>query len=47
VDRVITDLCVMDVTETGFEVIELAGGVSRRDVEEKTEAAVRFRDALK
>src|SRR5215467_11564416 len=27
VDRIITDLCVMDVTDAGFEVIELARGV--------------------
>jgi 3-oxoacid CoA-transferase subunit B len=43
VNRVITDLCVMDVTETGFEAIEVAPGVTRREVEERTSAAVRFR----
>ncbi len=47
VDRVITDLCVMDVTAAGFEVVELAAGVTRHQIEEKTEAAVRFSDALK
>src|ERR1700723_3205958 len=33
VNRVITDLCVMDVAEHGFEVIELADGVARKEVE--------------
>ncbi len=46
VDRIITDLCVLDVTDAGLEVVELADGVTRRDVEEKTEAAVRFSAAL-
>jgi 3-oxoacid CoA-transferase subunit B len=42
VNRVITDLCVLDVTALGFEVIELASGVSREEVERRTEASVRF-----
>jgi 3-oxoacid CoA-transferase subunit B len=42
VNRVITDLCVLDVTPQGFEVIELASGVTREQVEQRTEAAVRF-----
>jgi 3-oxoacid CoA-transferase subunit B len=42
VHRVITDLCVMDVTAAGFEVVELAEGVTRGEVEEKTEGTVRF-----
>lgn len=42
VHRVITDLAVMDVTPAGFEVIELAQGVSREIVTQKTEAIVRF-----
>lgn len=42
VHRVITDLCVMDVKEPGFEVIELADGVTREEVERRTEAAVKF-----
>jgi 3-oxoacid CoA-transferase subunit B len=46
VDRVITDLCVLDVTHSGFEVIELAEGVTRDEVKQRTEAAVRFSDAL-
>jgi 3-oxoacid CoA-transferase subunit B len=46
VKRVITDLCVLDVTATGFEVIELASGVTREQVEQQTDAAVRFSDAV-
>ena len=45
VNRVITDLCVLDVTPSGFEAIELAEGVTRSEVEHRTEATVRFRDA--
>jgi 3-oxoacid CoA-transferase subunit B len=46
VKRVITDLCVLDVTATGFKVIELASGVTREQVEQQTDAAVRFSDAV-
>jgi 3-oxoacid CoA-transferase subunit B len=42
VNRVITDLCVLDVTENGFEAVELAPGVTREEVEERTDAVVRF-----
>lgn len=45
VQRIITDLCVLDITPTGFEVIELASGVTREQVERQTEAQVRFSDA--
>jgi 3-oxoacid CoA-transferase subunit B len=45
VHRVITDLCVLDVTDSGFEVIELAEGVTRREVAERTGALVRFSGA--
>src|ERR1700759_2232796 len=38
VHRIITDLCVLDVTRSGFEVIELAEGVTREQVEQRTEA---------
>ena len=47
VQRVITDLCVLDVTPAGFEVIELASGVTREQVGQQTEASVRFNDAVK
>ncbi|MDE3063080.1 MAG: CoA transferase subunit B [Acidobacteriota bacterium] len=46
VHRVITDLCVLDVTAAGFEVVELAGDVTRELVEQKTGAALHFSDAL-
>jgi 3-oxoacid CoA-transferase subunit B len=40
VHRVITDLCVLDVTQSGFQIVELAEGVTREEVEQKTEAPV-------
>ena len=40
VDRIITDLCVMDVVEGGLKVVELAPGVSMQDVKENTEATL-------
>jgi 3-oxoacid CoA-transferase subunit B len=43
VHRVITDLCVLDVTAAGFEVVELADGVSRPQLEERTDADLQFR----
>ncbi|MGC1462982.1 MAG: CoA transferase subunit B [Terracidiphilus sp.] len=46
VHRVITDLCVLDVTSTGFEVIELAEGTTREEVERGTEAPLRFNAAV-
>ena len=38
VDRIITDLCVLDVTPEGLKLIELAPGVTRADVVAKTGA---------
>jgi len=46
VHRVITDLCVLDVTDSGFEVLELANQVTREQVEQKTGATLRFRNPL-
>jgi 3-oxoacid CoA-transferase subunit B len=46
VDRIITDLCVLDITPSGFEVIELAPDVTRLHVERMTEAPVRFAAGL-
>jgi len=46
VHRVITDLCVLDVTPFGFECIELAEGVTHAEVEQKTEGALRFSETL-
>ncbi len=42
VHRVITDLCVLDLTGTGFAVVELAEGVTRQEVEARTGAPLRF-----
>ena len=40
VNRVITDLCVLDVTAQGFKLVELAPGVSREEVQSKTGVTV-------
>lgn len=40
VDRVITDLCVLDVTLRGFELVELADGVAVEDVVSNTDADI-------
>jgi 3-oxoacid CoA-transferase subunit B len=47
VNRVITDLGVLDVTDSGLEVVELAEGVTRSEIEARTDAPVRFRDGLR
>ena len=46
VQRVITDLCVLDITQAGFEIIELASGVKRQEVEKLTDAPVCFIGSL-
>ena len=40
VQRIITDLCVLDVTEEGLRLVELAPGVTLDEVREKTEPEV-------
>ena len=42
VHRVITDLCVLDIVSSGFEVIELAPEVTREQLEQRTEASLKF-----
>ena len=37
VKKIVTDLCVLDVTPEGFKLIELAPGVTVEEVKEKTE----------
>jgi 3-oxoacid CoA-transferase subunit B len=46
VQRVITELGVLDVTPAGFEVIELADGVTRDQMQRKTDAPLCFTAAL-
>ena len=40
VDRIITDLCVMDVVEGGLKIVELAPDVTLDEVKSKTEATL-------
>ena len=40
VDRIITNLAVLDVTDAGLKVVELAPGVTRDDLEAATDAAL-------
>jgi 3-oxoacid CoA-transferase subunit B len=42
VNRVITDLCVLDITADGLELVELAPGVTADDVTARTAAKVRI-----
>jgi 3-oxoacid CoA-transferase subunit B len=43
VDRVVTDLCVLDVTDAGLELVELAPGITLDDVEAATAAPIHGR----
>ena len=37
VERIITDLCVLDITEEGLKLVELAPGITEEEVRERTE----------
>ena len=43
VDRIITDLCVLDVTARGFELVELSPGVTERQVKAAADAEIYIR----
>jgi acyl CoA:acetate/3-ketoacid CoA transferase beta subunit len=47
VDRVYTDLAVLDVVPEGFLVRELAPDVSREELQKLTAADLRFADDLR
>jgi 3-oxoacid CoA-transferase subunit B len=40
IDRIITDLAVLDVTPHGLKIVELADGVTRDEVQAKTGVAL-------
>jgi len=40
ISRIITDLCVLDITPKGLKLVELAPGVTKEEVIEKTGASV-------
>jgi 3-oxoacid CoA-transferase subunit B len=40
VERIITDLCVLDVTPDGLRLVELAPGVTEDEVRDKTEPQI-------
>ncbi|MGW5733773.1 CoA transferase subunit B [Streptomyces sp. NPDC055261] len=46
VNRIITDLGVLDVTEAGLELVELAPGVTTEEIVAKTAAKVRVPEAV-
>ncbi len=43
VNRIITDLCVLDVTKAGLELVELAPGVGLEEVQAKTGATFKIK----
>jgi 3-oxoacid CoA-transferase subunit B len=40
VSRIVSDLCVLDITPGGLKLVELAPGVTREQVQAKTEAKI-------
>ncbi|MDA8930049.1 3-oxoacid CoA-transferase subunit B [Bacteroidia bacterium] len=47
VKKVVTNLCVMNITPQGFELVELAQGVSVQDVKDATQGRLRVSDNLR
>jgi 3-oxoacid CoA-transferase subunit B len=47
VKRIITDLCVFDVTDSGLQLAELAPGVSIDEITEKTGTTFKVSENLK
>jgi 3-oxoacid CoA-transferase subunit B len=47
VHRIITELCVMDITDRGLELVEVAPGVTPEEIQAKTEPKVRVSSRLK
>ena len=47
VDRIITDYCVLDVTDDGLKLVELAPGVTAEQVQELTEPKLIIGDDVK
>jgi 3-oxoacid CoA-transferase subunit B len=46
VNRIITDLGVLDVTEDGLVLVETAPGVTAQEITEKTAAKVRIAEGI-
>jgi 3-oxoacid CoA-transferase subunit B len=42
VSRIITDLCVLDITPVGLRLVELAPDVTEEEVQANTEAVIAF-----
>ena len=38
--RIITDLCILDITPTGLKLVELAPNVTQTEIRDKTEPPV-------
>jgi 3-oxoacid CoA-transferase subunit B len=47
VDRIITDYCVLDVTDDGLKLIEIAPGVTVDEIQAMTEPALIVADDVR